>query len=279
MATKTDICNLALSLIGGSPLQTANVDTDTTAQGKVCKKWFDTARDESLASHPWNFAMKRELVKVSWNYIDQVSDVSGTISVSNGSGLHNLMSESRVKVRGVRGVESANGTWTITVSSTSDFELQGSVFSGTHVTLTGEWTLVPKFGWEYESYLPGDCLRVCAVNATESGEDDSIIYAVEGRKLLVNEERVRLLYVSSVTDPVLWPPDFCNAFAMLLGSYIAQELMGPSGKSAELRQQYETAVSPKLRGRDARQGKLRRLPLSYGCDVVGARRGLGFEDA
>jgi len=267
--TRTDIANLALSLIGGSPV--ASID-DPTSQARACKKWFDSVRDEALASHPWNFAMKRAIITPWWRSVALITNDGDNINVVSASGYHNLPSGSRVHVRGVRGLEAANGTWLIE-GSESNLVLIGSVFSGAAVPWTGQWTQAPTFGWEYELALPTDCLRVCGVNASDAAEDDSDFYVLEGGKLLFQEEEAHLSYVSRVAEPTGWPPDFCNAFALLLASFIAQELMGPTGRAMELRQQYESVISPKIKGRDARQGKGPRVPMSHDCDVIRARRG------
>jgi len=273
--TKTDIANLALSLIGGSTITTID---DPTAQARACKKWFDTARDEALASHPWNFAIKRLSLKPAWQHdIDTITNASGVCRVGHDD--HGLQTGDRVQVRGVQGVPGANGMWEISRVDDDRFDLIGSTFTGSYIPSTGEWVKLPPFSWDYFFPLPSDCLRVCNINGLEGGEEDSTPYAVESGNILANEERLNLLYVTRVAEPTTWPADFCNAFALLLASYIAQELMGPTGRALELRQQYESMIMPKVKGRDARQGKGHRLPLSHDSDVVRARRGAGYETA
>ena len=63
---------------------------------------------------------------------------------NNGSGLiritsaaHSLSTGDQVFVAGVGGVTAANGTWTVTVISTTTFDLVGSTFSGTYTASTG----------------------------------------------------------------------------------------------------------------------------------------------
>lgn len=54
---KTTLCSLAQSHLGGRPF--TNVDTDTEPNAAVARLWFDSARQEFLRSHNWNFATTR----------------------------------------------------------------------------------------------------------------------------------------------------------------------------------------------------------------------------
>lgn len=57
MASKTGICNMALSHLGiGKEL--ANVDTDTDAASAACRRYFDDCRDAILRDFAWPFATK-----------------------------------------------------------------------------------------------------------------------------------------------------------------------------------------------------------------------------
>lgn len=54
---KTTICSLAQSHLGGRPF--TDVDTDTAPNAAIARLWFDSARQEFLRSHSWNFATTR----------------------------------------------------------------------------------------------------------------------------------------------------------------------------------------------------------------------------
>ena len=53
----------------------------------------------------------------------------------------------------------------------------------------------PAWGFSYQFTLPSDSLRVLAIDAYNSD------YKVEGRKILSNESAIKLVYISTVTDP------------------------------------------------------------------------------
>jgi len=272
--TETEIANLSLSLIAGKEMTA--MSTDATQQARVCRKWFAPARDEALASHPWNFATKRARLTLTWTDLSGVAlaDAGASDEIRVTATAHGLTTGNRIHFRDVEGCPAANGTWYVTVISSSVFDLDDSVFSGTHTSGTGEWILAPLFGWDYQHTKPTDCLRVNKVNSLEGNEEDSERYAVEGTKILCNADQILLSYVFQETTTTNWTQEFINAFALLLASYIAQELTGSAGKAAELRTQFERMIAPAAKQRDARQGKGRALQPVYDSELVRARRGV-----
>jgi hypothetical protein len=268
--TDVQIANLALSLIGGKEITALDA---TTQQGRVCLKWFAPTRDEALASHAWNFATTRARLTLSWLAF------VGIAFADNGSGLirvtytaHGLATGKRIHIQLVQGVTNANGDWYVTVIDANTFDLQNSVFSGTHTSGTGSWILAPLFGWDYSYALPTDLIRVNKINGFEGNEEDSSPYAVEAGTLLCNDDSILLSYIYQHVTYSVWPQEFINAFAALLASYIATELALSSNKGAELRKQYEGMIGPQAMRRDARQGKGERLLPEYNSQLVAARR-------
>lgn len=59
MASRVDICNIALSRIGVSQF-IANIETERSNEANVCRLFFDPMRDFALRDYPWSFA-KREI--------------------------------------------------------------------------------------------------------------------------------------------------------------------------------------------------------------------------
>jgi len=269
--TETDIANLAISHIGGNTLTA--LSTDTTPQAIVCRKWFDLARDEALSGHAWNFATLRARLTLTWTAL------SGVALADNGAGLirvthntHNVQTGNRIHLRNIQGVTAANGTWYITRIDNHNFDLQDSVFSGTHTSGTGEWIKAPLFGWDYQHTLPTGCLKITSVNGLEANEQDSIPYAIESDKMLCDADIVELRYVVSNETTTEWSTPFIVAFSYLLASYIAQDLRGGE-KAMEMRQYYEKAINPKSMSQDARNGKGRVIDPTYDSRTVRARSG------
>jgi hypothetical protein len=57
-SSKTRICNLALSNVHATA-NLENVDTETTAEAKTCRLWYDHVREQTLSAMDWTFARKR----------------------------------------------------------------------------------------------------------------------------------------------------------------------------------------------------------------------------
>ena len=55
-------------------------------------------------------------------------------------------------------------------------------------------TDTPAWGFSYQYTLPSDCLRVLQI------KDYNLDYKIEGRKLLINEDTVFLIYLAQITD-------------------------------------------------------------------------------
>jgi hypothetical protein len=73
MATKVQICNMALTHLG---VKNITALTDTTEQARKCDQLFDPMRDEVLRAHEWHFATKVEALALiedeespGWEYV------------------------------------------------------------------------------------------------------------------------------------------------------------------------------------------------------------------
>lgn len=59
MATKADICNLALSLLGDSATVTAVNSPDGSPQAGHCNRWYPIALRELIEEYDWSFLITR----------------------------------------------------------------------------------------------------------------------------------------------------------------------------------------------------------------------------
>ena len=271
--TKTEICNLALSLVSANTA--TDIDTDSTPQAEAVRRWFAPARDECLASHPWNFAMKRGFLTLTWTDFSGVAlaDAGASDEIRVTATAHGLSTGDRIHIQDVGGVPAGNGTWRITVIDPDTFDLDGSVFSGAHISGAGEWILAPLHGWGYRHAIPSDCLRVVRVNGEDGNEEDSAPYAIEAGYILSDDIELELTYVYQHTTVTTWTQDFINAYAFLLASYIAPEIIKSTERGEQMRRQFEGIIGPQARRNDARAGKGRVLQPSYDSDMIRARRG------
>lgn len=66
MGIKTDLCNLALDMIGSTHV-IVDVDTETTPVAIVMRRWYDHCSNELLSGYPWAFATKTVAMTLSVN--------------------------------------------------------------------------------------------------------------------------------------------------------------------------------------------------------------------
>lgn len=118
MASVVEICNSALNQLGASTILSL---TENSKNGRLCNSRYETVKDAVLRSHPWNAAIKRQILAAD--------------------------------------------------------------------------TATPAWGFSRQYTLPADCLRVLQIESHTSN------YKVEGRKILTNDDNVRVIYVSRITDP------------------------------------------------------------------------------
>jgi hypothetical protein len=62
MPTTTDICNIALSVIGSSLVTSQELHDKSTEVARLCHANYSIARDSILESRAWAFATKREIL-------------------------------------------------------------------------------------------------------------------------------------------------------------------------------------------------------------------------
>lgn len=75
MASKVEICNIALHRIGQRPIQSIDENSN---EAYTCRTFYDLARTAALRVHPWNFALKSQLLALledaedDWTYAYQL---------------------------------------------------------------------------------------------------------------------------------------------------------------------------------------------------------------
>lgn len=280
-ASATEIANLAIAHLGGRAL--TDLATDTTQQAASVRKWYNptagtpvyTALDETLRSHPWNFATARNRQTIIYTSLSGGSAVtiSGAL-IQITSTAHGLATGDRCYIKDVEGVTAANGQWYITRVDADNFTLDDSAFAGTYTASTGKFVLIPQFDWDFQHTLDADCLRPLSINAGGGqNEDAGADFQFEKGLILTDEETINLKYIQRITTVASYPADFVTAFSWLLASYIAQDTQGATGKATELRQYFEKAVAPPVKARDANEGKARRIPPFNDSQVIAARMG------
>lgn len=71
MASKTEICNIALAHLGVGT-EIGNLDSETSSEAASCRRYYEIAKDTTLRDFPWRFSSKdRSLSLIAENPNDQ----------------------------------------------------------------------------------------------------------------------------------------------------------------------------------------------------------------
>lgn len=63
ITSKTDISNMSMDLLSAGNV--VDVDNPSNATEELLSRWYEQSRRKVLREHPWNFAIKRELLAAS----------------------------------------------------------------------------------------------------------------------------------------------------------------------------------------------------------------------
>lgn len=260
------ICNLALARLGDARIVTM---ADATPEGQFCTLFYQSTLEEVLRSHPWSFATNQARLALDWK--------SPITVANNGSGLvritfnaHGLATGNRVRIEEIEGVSGANGVWFVTVASVNAFDLQGSVFSGSHVSGTGKFLFVPLFKWDYRYTLPANALRVTALNGYLETETKTK-WEVKGGDLVTNEEYADIEYVDGGASHDDFDAIFVEALSLKLAAKLAKPLTGSSKIAEEALVEYTRVTAPLARSIDSNEGSDLVKPPWVTSDLVRSR--------
>lgn len=259
--TKTQICNLAISHMGGRNL--TDVDTDQTQEAIVLRTWFDAARDEILRAYPWNFATKRARVTTTYYPVSGVTNASGLYNIQTTT-THSLCTNDKVFIKDAQGNTSINGYWYVNASDNRNFQLQDSTYVSGYSS-GAQWAVAPASEYDYMIDVPSDCIRIIYVEHVEEQ------YVVESGKILCNLEKPTIKYIFANNDYNDWPQDLLNALSFLLASYIAQSINGPAGEAMKYRDMYEKIILPQTKIRDAKEMREKVIDRDQYSEVVLSR--------
>lgn len=226
----TDVSNLALALLGDEAILT-DVTTDTTKPGKLCRLFLDNTRRSLLRSFPWNFAVVP--------YTSTLLAISG--AANNGSGLIRITSAvntfvtgNRVAISGVQGTTEANGIWTITVISGTQFDLQASTFTSTYSS-GGYVSLNPAFGYLHQHTLPTDLLRLVQV-------EDDVDYRMLSGVVVTDEVTMNYRYIKEVSDYPSMDALFYNALSYALAIKVCYPLTQSRSLKQQLQEEFQEII-------------------------------------
>jgi len=130
--------------------------------------------------------------------------------------------------------------------------------------LPAKETTAPAWGWASAFPIPSDILRVTRVDRTDYvGLGTGMTrhpadYAVEGRKILCNEDVIYCAGIRRIEDEGIYSPMFAEAFSYKLAAQACLLLTESNSKMQMMAGLYTEAIG-KAKSRDGLQGTSRRL--------------------
>ena len=108
-------------------------------------------------------------------------------------------------------------------------------------------TANPDWGFAKQYTLPSDCLRVLTIQNYESN------YKIEGRKILTNDDNVKLVYVARITDPNEMDVLLRETISAALASDLAYAITANATLQQRMADKYQDKLS-EARHADASEG-------------------------
>ena len=221
-----DLANQALAILGA---ETIGSISDNTHNARVINTKLDVVRLKLLRGHYWNFARAR--TQPSLLTVSDVTDSGGLIKITTSSA-HGLSTGQKATVIEVKGTHEANGTWTITVTSTTEFTLDDSEFTNAYVS-GGKTGRAPAFGYDWSHALPSDYLRLISIDGSSEGP-----WRVESGRLLTDIQEPKIAYVKDVTDYTAMDPSFYDVLAYAVATDVCMRVTQDNGLRQELAQEF-----------------------------------------
>ncbi len=125
-------------------------------------------------------------------------------------------------------------------------------FASARATLSQD-TDVPAFEWDIQFILPEDFLRFKSFYDDVPGQKTRHSFAIEGLRLLTNDNTCQIRYIRKITDPSKFDPLFVEVFVLLL----ADKLIGPlAGGDKDIQTKIDRAIAklmPSVRALDRQE--------------------------
>lgn len=242
--TKIQICNQALRLLGVERITSTELAGETNEAARVLNDVYDAIQDESLAAHPWNFAIKRATLTA----------LGGTVATWTASGTANVWQAAlttepaRVEFDGIEGTEK---TSIVTCTAAYYWYWASNILyvystSDPDTAYTKIEAIIPEFDWDYAFSLPADCLRVIKM-------DDDAKFVREEDRLFTDESEAKIQYIAQITDTTKYTPAFITAFAARLAADIAFPLTNSPTLPGTMYDLYKEKIKL-AKGIDAQEG-------------------------
>ena len=128
----------------------------------------------------------------------------------------------------------------------------------------------PPFGFRRAYTVPVDCLYLIDIRAEDDLTALPVEHFVVGGAIYTDADQALARYVYRHENYALWPPHFCEVFALRLAMEVAPYLSQEAGLGLSIRPQYHQALALAATV-DAKQDNA--PPPRETCDYIDGRQG------
>lgn len=234
---------------------------------------IDICKKAVLRMHPWNFAIKRTHLypfpKFAISNVTLPASEVLEITHAAATGANAFAVDDWVTIEGVAGTTGANGTWKITVvSSTTVIRVSAPNVTTITTYVAGTLDFIrksPAYGFAYLYSLPTDSLRVLRVQE----ETVSPRWRIEDRQIASDEDELDLKYVYNVTDYTKMDVLFYEVLQTYLAHDVCYRITQSSTLKSEMEQELRKLMA-KARFDDATEDSAEELEANDWLAARGA---------
>ena len=265
LANELAIYNLALGYVGIEN-EVAST-TESSAEAKLCTRFYETCRKTLIGSYDWPWAHKVASL-ANGTETDPAAQTGTDGVISSGSKNFGSLSADFTSAHVGRtvtftgaGAGSADLVTSIeSITSESVVVLVNA--AGTTVGSNGSWSITAApdlkiVPWKYKYDYPSDVLTprfiLPASTTPRTGEEriafsvgnyqDSLVLFTDENQGTLPAPAANLAYTMDETTTTVWPIEFDVALALLLASNLAIPLAGEGSLRQTLMQQHQIALS------------------------------------
>ena len=223
--SQLEVSQAALYKIGSTSITALS---DTTKEAVICNARVDICKRAMLEMHPWNFAVKRKIVRPTWVTYTALADAGATDYFRVTYTAHGLATGDRVTIKDETAYPTVNGTWEIIYVDANNFDLYLSVFAGSG-TVTGTYTRAAATNYAYSIVKPTDCLRILRLNERSYGAE----WRLESGRISTDIDELEIKYIYDVTDYTTMSFMFYECLALYLAWDICDSLTASDSKKRQ----------------------------------------------
>ena len=223
--SQLEVSQAALYKIGSTSITALS---DTTKEAVICNARVDICKRAMLEMHPWNFAVKRKIVRPTWVTYTALADAGATDYFRVTYTAHGLATGDRVTIKDETAYPTVNGTWEIIYVDADNFDLYLSVFAGSG-TVTGTYTRAAATNYAYSIVKPTDCLRILRLNERSYGAE----WRLESGRISTDIDELEIKYIYDVTDYTTMSFMFYECLALYLAWDICDSLTASDSKKRQ----------------------------------------------